>query len=134
MLVGAGAVGDAARTVPAADPGRRDGHLHDAETGCSTGLFNRAVALLFPTLQARFGAGPTFLFFAVTSFLALIFAWRLLPETKGKSLEAVEQQLTSTPTRGPWPRPAAELAASGPGLSGKLPPCPSFPKSSLPAP
>ena len=49
---------------------------------------------MFPTLLARFGAGPTFLFFAVTSFLALIFAWRLLPETKGKSPEAIEQQLT----------------------------------------
>lgn len=57
-------------------------------------LFNLAVALLFPSLLAKFGAGPNFLFFAVTTFLALIFAWRLLPETKGKSLEEIEQQLS----------------------------------------
>lgn len=60
-------------------------------------LFNLAVALLFPSLLAKFGAGPNFLFFAVTTFLALIFAWRLLPETKGKSLEEIEQQLSVKP-------------------------------------
>lgn len=57
-------------------------------------LFNLAVALLFPSLLAKFGAGPNFLFFALTTFLALIFAWRLLPETKGKSLEEIEAQLS----------------------------------------
>lgn len=57
-------------------------------------LFNLTVALIFPTFLARFGAAPNFFFFAVMTFLALMFAWRLLPETKGKSLEEIEAQLT----------------------------------------
>nr|WP_179390390.1 sugar porter family MFS transporter [Psychromicrobium silvestre] len=56
-------------------------------------LFNLTVAVLFPTLLAQFGAGPNFLFFALTTFLAFLFAWKLLPETKGRSLEEIEQEL-----------------------------------------
>ncbi len=89
-LVGAGAVGDAARNCSRCGSGPARWCI------CTTlnWLFDLAVALLFPTLLAKFGAGPNFLFFALTTFLALIFAWRLLPETKGKSLEEIEQQLT----------------------------------------
>lgn len=57
-------------------------------------LFNLTVALFFPTFLARFGAAPNFFFFALMTFLALMFAWRLLPETKRKSLEEIEAQLT----------------------------------------
>ncbi|RKQ36864.1 sugar porter family MFS transporter [Kocuria tytonis] len=57
-------------------------------------LFNLTVALVFPIFLARFGAAPNFFFFALMTFLALMFAWRLLPETKGKSLEEIEAQLT----------------------------------------
>lgn len=63
-------------------------------------LFNLTVALIFPTFLAMFGAAPNFYFFAVTTFLALMFAWRLLPETKGKSLEEIESQLVGSRIQG----------------------------------
>ncbi|WP_433798437.1 sugar porter family MFS transporter [Actinomycetospora sp. CA-084318] len=57
-------------------------------------LFNMAVALAFPSLLEAFGAGWNFLFFAVMTFLAFVFVQRLLPETKGRSLEEIERSLT----------------------------------------
>ncbi|OYO05292.1 sugar porter family MFS transporter [Enemella evansiae] len=63
-------------------------------------LFNLTVALIFPTFLAMFGAAPNFYFFALTTFLALMFAWRLLPETKGKSLEEIEAQLVGSRVQG----------------------------------
>jgi sugar porter (SP) family MFS transporter len=60
-------------------------------------LFNMAVALAFPSLLDIFGAGWNFLFFAVMTFLAFVFVKRLLPETKGRSLEAIERELTGEP-------------------------------------
>ncbi|MCD2195746.1 sugar porter family MFS transporter [Actinomycetospora endophytica] len=60
-------------------------------------LFNMAVALAFPSLLDIFGAGWNFLFFAVMTFLAFVFVQRLLPETKGRSLEQIERDLTGEP-------------------------------------
>ncbi|WP_018332165.1 sugar porter family MFS transporter [Actinomycetospora chiangmaiensis] len=60
-------------------------------------LFNMAVALAFPSLLDAFGAGWNFLFFAVMTFLAFVFVQRLLPETKGRSLEEIERSLTGEP-------------------------------------
>ena len=56
-------------------------------------LFNMIVALLFPSLLDIFGAGWNFLFFAVMTALAYLFATRLLPETKGRSLEEIERDM-----------------------------------------
>lgn len=42
-----------------------------------------AVPLLFTTI----GTTPVFAFFAFMMFLQLLFVWRMMPETKGKSLE-----------------------------------------------
>ncbi|WP_405413543.1 MFS transporter [Streptomyces decoyicus] len=50
------------------------------------------------------GAGINFLFFAGTTLLAFLFVQRLLPETKGRSLEEIEQALL----RGRPARPEAE--------------------------
>ncbi|RZT86607.1 sugar porter (SP) family MFS transporter [Pseudonocardia sediminis] len=57
-------------------------------------LFNMIVALLFPSLLDIFGAGYNFLFFAIMTALAYLFATKLLPETKGRSLEEIERDLT----------------------------------------
>ncbi|MFI5613651.1 sugar porter family MFS transporter [Amycolatopsis sp. NPDC051903] len=59
-------------------------------------LFNLAVALVFPPLLAEFGAGLNFLFFAVMTALAFVFVVRLMPETKGRSLEQLERELAGT--------------------------------------
>jgi MFS transporter, SP family, arabinose:H+ symporter len=45
----------------------------------------------FPWLLERLGGGGTFLLFALMCVPAIIIAWKLLPETKGKTLEEIER-------------------------------------------
>ena len=54
---------------------------------------NFAVTLAFPILTAALGSAPVFLIFAALSLAALIFTWRMVPETKGRSLEEIEVAL-----------------------------------------
>ncbi|WP_407289203.1 MFS transporter [Streptomyces sp. BP-8] len=56
-------------------------------------LFNRVVALVFPSLLHAWGAGAKFLLFAGTTLPGFLFVQRLLPETKGRSLEEIEADL-----------------------------------------
>ena len=35
--------------------------------------------------------GPTFLFFSVMMVFQLLFVWKIMPETKGRTLEEIEQ-------------------------------------------
>ena len=51
---------------------------------------NAFVVLLFPFAFNQVGKLPTFAFLAFMSFLQAIFTWRFLPETKGKTLEEIE--------------------------------------------
>jgi sugar porter (SP) family MFS transporter len=51
------------------------------------------IAFSFPMLAERMGGGPTFLFFSVMMVLQLLFVWKVMPETKGKSLEQIERTL-----------------------------------------
>lgn len=51
------------------------------------------IAFSFPMLAEKLGGGHTFLFFAVMMVLQLLFVWRLMPETKGRSLEQIERTL-----------------------------------------
>lgn len=54
-------------------------------------IFNFLVVLLFPHFLASFGGAKTFLFLAIMSFMQLLFTYLYVPETKGKSLEEIEQ-------------------------------------------
>ena len=54
-------------------------------------LANALVVLLFPWVFAKMGQSPTFGFLAVMSLLQAAFMWRLVPETKGRSLEEIER-------------------------------------------
>jgi SP family arabinose:H+ symporter-like MFS transporter len=54
-------------------------------------IFNFLIVLLFPHFLASLGGTITFLFLAVMSFLQLMFTFLYVPETKGKSLEEIEQ-------------------------------------------
>lgn len=56
-------------------------------------LLAALIAFSFPTLTEKLGGGNTFLFFAVMMVLQLLFVWRVMPETKGKSLEQIERSL-----------------------------------------
>lgn len=58
-------------------------------------LMATVIAFTFPYLTEKLlGGGNTFLLFAVMMVLQLIFVFRVMPETKGTSLEKVEQILT----------------------------------------
>lgn len=57
------------------------------------------IAFSFPYLAETFGGGTTFFFFGFMMVLQLIFVWRMMPETKGKSLEQIEGNLNTVPGR-----------------------------------
>ena len=54
-------------------------------------LMAAIITFTFPYLSERFGGGNTFLFFTSMMVLQLLFVLRLMPETKGTSLEKIEQ-------------------------------------------
>ena len=54
-------------------------------------IFNFLVVLLFPHFLASLGGAKTFLFLALMSLLQWLFTYLYVPETKGKSLEEIEQ-------------------------------------------
>jgi MFS family permease len=48
------------------------------------------IAFTFPYIAETFGGTATFLFFAVMMVFQLLFVWRMMPETKGTSLENMD--------------------------------------------
>jgi sugar porter (SP) family MFS transporter len=56
-------------------------------------VFAALVAGTFPFFAGQFGGGPIFAFFSVMMILQLLFVWKLMPETKGVSLEELERRL-----------------------------------------
>ncbi len=61
--------------------------------GFFNSLVSYAVQKLFPSSLAEFGPAGVFLFFGVFAALAFVFSLKVVPETKGKSLEELEAQL-----------------------------------------
>ena len=61
------------------------------------GFINSAVSflvqLIFPWELATLGSTGTFLLYGIFAFVGLLFIMKLLPETKGKSLEELESIL-----------------------------------------
>jgi MFS family permease len=61
------------------------------------GLINSAVAflvtLLFPWELNNFGAATTFMIFGLFALLGVIIVMKILPETRGRSLEQIETEL-----------------------------------------
>ncbi|MDP3914706.1 MAG: sugar porter family MFS transporter [Bacteroidota bacterium] len=54
-----------------------------------------AISWSFPVFanMPSIGGGPSFAFFAVMMVLHFFFAWKILPETKGKSLEEIQDEM-----------------------------------------
>ncbi len=52
-----------------------------------------AIAFVFPLLAESIGGGATFAFFAIMMILQLIFVWKIMPETKGHTLEQIDKTL-----------------------------------------
>ncbi|MEV0603247.1 sugar porter family MFS transporter [Streptomyces sp. NPDC050315] len=56
-------------------------------------LTNFAIGLVFPSMVAGLGVSGTFFLFVALGVLALAFVKRYVPETKGRTLEALEREL-----------------------------------------
>lgn len=56
-------------------------------------LMAALVASVFPFFANNFGGGPVFLFFMIMTVLQLLWVWKVMPETKGRSLEQLEKEL-----------------------------------------
>jgi SP family arabinose:H+ symporter-like MFS transporter len=52
-----------------------------------------AITFIFPFFTEKLGGGSTFLFFTIMMVFQLLFVWKMMPETKGKSLEDIEHTL-----------------------------------------
>jgi major inositol transporter-like SP family MFS transporter len=58
-------------------------------------IANAFLGLFFPTLVASVGITGTFFMFGVVGILALIFIYTQVPETRGRTLEALEEDVTT---------------------------------------
>lgn len=58
-------------------------------------IMNGIVALFFLPLVDGVGISSTFFIFAVVGALALFFVWKWVPETRGRTLEALEEEVTT---------------------------------------
>ena len=70
-------------------------HVRGLVTGLAVAMqwvFNAIVSFLFPMLLEHWG-GNTFFIAAVLNVVSLIFVVVCVPETRGKSLEQIEQYL-----------------------------------------
>lgn len=56
-------------------------------------VWNFVISGAFPVVIAAIGGTAVFGFFAAMMLLQLLFVWRMMPETKGKSLESLEKEL-----------------------------------------
>ncbi len=54
-------------------------------------IMNAVIGLLFPIALAGVGGGNVFMFFAVMMIPFFFFVWKVMPETKGKTLEELER-------------------------------------------
>lgn len=62
-------------------------------------LTNFCVGLSFPVLLSSFGLSSTFFIFAGLGLLGLLFAYKYVPETKGRSLEQIENDFRHSDER-----------------------------------
>ncbi len=53
-------------------------------------LMASIITFTFPYIAETFGGGIVFAFFSVMMLLQLLFVWKMMPETKGKSLENID--------------------------------------------
>jgi sugar porter (SP) family MFS transporter len=54
-------------------------------------IMNAIIGLIFPIALTKFGGGNVFMFFSVMMVPFFFFVWKMMPETKGKSLEELER-------------------------------------------
>jgi len=64
-------------------------------------VVSASVTMIFPWELSHFGAAGTFLGYGLLALAALVFVLAAIPETKGKSLEELEQLLVRTERSSP---------------------------------
>jgi MFS family permease len=64
-------------------------------------LLTGILALLFPFVASlpAIGGGPIFTFFTLMMVFQFFFAWKVIPETKGRSLEEIQEDLAARRVR-----------------------------------
>jgi MFS transporter, SP family, arabinose:H+ symporter len=58
---------------------------------------NYVLLQTFPIIEKRFGLAAVFGGYSVICWLILVFVWRFIPETKGRSIEEIEMELVGLP-------------------------------------
>jgi predicted MFS family arabinose efflux permease len=58
---------------------------------------NSVLLLTFPIIQGAYGLAAPFAAYAGICVIIVLFVWKFIPETKGKSLEEIEIQLVGLP-------------------------------------
>jgi SP family arabinose:H+ symporter-like MFS transporter len=66
---------------------------------------NSVLLLTFPIIQGKFGLAAPFAVYAGICVVIVLFVWKFIPETKGKSLEEIEIQLVGLAAQESNPRP-----------------------------
>ncbi len=56
-------------------------------------VFAWLIATVFPYFSGKYGGGIIFAFFAIMMTVQLLFVWKMMPETKGVSLEDLQKRL-----------------------------------------
>ncbi len=64
-----------------------------------TSLVSYLIQQFFPWQLSHMGARDIFLFYSITSAIGLVILYKLLPETKNKTLEAIEAMLSNEPDK-----------------------------------
>ncbi|MGM7721370.1 sugar porter family MFS transporter [Metabacillus sp. Hm71] len=64
-------------------------------------LANIVVSLSFPVLLRSLGSSVLFLIYATIGIVAFLFVMKFVPETKGKTLEEIEEEITSKKSKVP---------------------------------
>lgn len=58
-------------------------------------IMNAVIGLVFPIALTQFGGGNVFMFFSIMMIPFFFFVWKVMPETKEKSLEELEKLVVS---------------------------------------
>ena len=53
-------------------------------------LMATVIAFTFPIISEKLGGGNSFILFAIMMVLQLLFVWKVMPETKGRTLEQID--------------------------------------------
>jgi major inositol transporter-like SP family MFS transporter len=75
-------------------------------------IVNATISLVFPSLVGALGAPGTFSIFVAINLCSIYFVSRFVPETRGRTLEELEDEFRSRPSAVVAPTPAVAVHGS----------------------